>query len=164
MPVGTAREALVLTASPVRTRDVILSAFAALLVLAIGLMRPHYNWDMVGYVASALSADGYHGADLSTATYESLRNNVSATRFDQMLEGNYCCTVYRDPPSLARRLPFCRMRVMYAATTVAVGLVGQLQTRPQSHADRPDCARPLPLPSPFEKWIQARWRPNKDLG
>jgi hypothetical protein len=115
---------MVQATSPARTREIVLTAFTALFVLAFGLMRPYYNWDMVGYVAAALSADGYQGAELSAATYDSLRNNVPERTFDQMIEGEYRDTVYRDPSSLAQQLPFYKIRVIYVAlirTSHAIG-------------------------------------------
>ncbi len=115
MSVVTALEAKVPTKSSVCTRDLVLTAMAALILLVVGLMSPYRNWDMVGYVAAALRADGYHGADLNAATYDTLRNDVSPRTFDQMIEGEYRETVYRDPASLAQQLPFYRIRVLYVA-------------------------------------------------
>ncbi|RDS82891.1 hypothetical protein DWU98_07065 [Dyella monticola] len=92
----------------------VLTACVALIVLCFGLKKPAYNWDMIGYVAAALSAEGYHGADLNTVTYDSLRSEVNASTFDLLVtQGEYRQTVYRDPLSLAQQLPFYRIRVLY---------------------------------------------------
>ena len=57
-----------LTKPRVRMRELILTAIVALIVLVFGLKKSSYNWDMIGYVAVALSAEGYHGADLDNKT------------------------------------------------------------------------------------------------
>lgn len=44
-------------------------AISAIAVIAIGLMRPYHNWDMIGYVAAAYHKDGYRGEDLSQLTF-----------------------------------------------------------------------------------------------
>jgi hypothetical protein len=56
-------------------------ACTAALVFFIGVARPLYNWDIVGYVAFAYHADGYRGAELSSKTYGALRGEVEADVF-----------------------------------------------------------------------------------
>jgi hypothetical protein len=91
-----------------------LTAFVALCVLALGVKKPYDNWDMIGYVAAALSADGHRGADLNTATYEAVKSEVGAATFAQLVQqGDYRQTVYRDPLSLQQQLPFYRHRILY---------------------------------------------------
>lgn len=107
-----------------RISALILTAIVALIVLAFGLKKPSYNWDMIGYVAVALSADGYHGADLNKATYGSVRNQVSAGTFAQLTQGDYRETVFRDPSSLAQQLPFYRIRVLYVGVVRMVHAMG----------------------------------------
>lgn len=92
---------------------VVVTVIMALVVLGLGLKKPSHNWDMIGYVAVALSAEGYQGAALNQATYDSVRHEVDATTFDQLIQGDYRDTVYRDPASLAQQLPFYRIRVVY---------------------------------------------------
>lgn len=107
-----------------RMSALILTAIVAVIVLTLGLKKPSYNWDMIGYVAVALSADGYHGADLSKATYDSVRNQVSASTFAQLTQGDYRETVFRDPSSLAQQLPFYRIRVLYVRAVRMVHAMG----------------------------------------
>ncbi|GLQ49971.1 hypothetical protein GCM10010872_14200 [Dyella flava] len=107
-----------------RVRDMILTAVVALIVLTLGLKKPSYNWDMIGYVAVAFSAEGYHGVDLNKATYDSVRSEVNASTFDQWVQGDYRETVYRDPSSLAQQLPFYRIRVLYVGLVRMVHAIG----------------------------------------
>jgi hypothetical protein len=103
----------------------ILTATVALCVLLLGLKKPYDNWDMIGYVAAALSAEGYHGAELNAATYDSVQRAVSATTFAQLTQqGDYRQTVYRDPVSLQQQLPFYRIRILYVGLMRALHAAG----------------------------------------
>ncbi|RDS82629.1 hypothetical protein [Dyella psychrodurans] len=113
-----------LTRSSIRAPGLILATITALVVLFFGLKKPTNNWDIVGYVAVALNADGYRGADLNKATYDSVRSEVSASTFDQLTQGEYRETVYRDPSSLAQQLPFYRIRVVYVGLIRTVHAMG----------------------------------------
>ncbi len=150
MSVVTALEAKVPTKSSVCTRDLVLTAMAALIVLAVGIMSPYRNWDMVGYVAAALRADGYHGADLNAATYETLRNDVSPRTFDQMIEGEYRETSERSrngaPDVLALR----------CAPADDVHIQGQGISRMRPHLFLA-LARPYRPRQPWEDYAELLW-------
>jgi hypothetical protein len=107
------------------TRAWILTAIVALCVLMLGLKKPYDNWDMIGYVAAALSAEGYRGAELNAATYDSVERAVSASTFEQLTQqGDYRQTVYRDPVSLQQQLPFYRIRILYVGLVRALHAAG----------------------------------------
>ncbi len=86
-------------------------------VLSEGIQRPYFNWDVVGYVASAYAAEGLRGAQLSQATYQDLRKATDPATFYQLAQVDaprgYRYTVYKDPRSLQQQLPFYRIRVLY---------------------------------------------------
>jgi len=107
-----------------RVRELILVAIMALIVLAFGVKKPSYNWDMIGYVAAALSAEGCQGASLNKATYDSVRSEVGPHTFDQLTQDNYRETVFRDPASLAQQLPFYRIRPLYVGLIRVVHAMG----------------------------------------
>lgn len=107
-----------------RVRELILVAIMALIVLAFGVKKPSYNWDMIGYVAAALSAEGYQGASLNKATYDSVRSEVGPHTFDQLTQDDYRETVFRDPASLAQQLPFYRIRPLYVGLIRVVHAMG----------------------------------------
>ncbi|WP_284320189.1 hypothetical protein [Dyella acidisoli] len=106
-------------------RELILTVIVALIVLVFGLKKPSYNWDMIGYVAVALSAEGYYGADLNKATYDSVRSEVSASTFDQLTQSDdYRKTVFRDPSSLAQHVPIYGNRFLYNKLIWIVHAIG----------------------------------------
>ncbi len=86
-------------------------------VLFDGIQQPYFNWDVVGYVASAYAAEGLQGAPLSRATYQDLRKATNPATFYQLARVDapqgYRYTVYKDPRSLQQQLPFYRIRVLY---------------------------------------------------
>lgn len=113
-----------LTKPRMRVRELILVTTMALIVLAFGVKKPSYNWDMIGYVAAALSAEGYQGASLNKATYDSVRSEVGPNTFDQLTQDDYRETVFRDPASLAQQLPFYRIRPLYVGLIRVVHAMG----------------------------------------
>jgi hypothetical protein len=104
---------------------VFLTAAAALTVLLFGLKKPYNNWDMVGYVAVALKAEGLHGVRLNEATYDAIRRDVDEATYDQLTRGDYYRqTVFKDPTSLEQQLPFYGIRVLYMGSLRAVHAMG----------------------------------------
>lgn len=92
----------------------ILVAFiSSLVVLSLGLTNPAYNWDMIGYVASALHRDGYQGESLLLRTYSVVKTEVSEAVFNELTQGEYRDTVSKDPEALTQQLPFYSIRVIY---------------------------------------------------
>ncbi len=63
---------------------------------------PSYNWDVIGYVASAYSEDGYRDTELQKKTFEDISNEVTENYFKAITEGDFSSTVYADPNSLNR--------------------------------------------------------------
>jgi len=105
------------------TRNLLLLG-TALLIFAVGVIKPYYNWDIIGYIASAYYEDGYRGQELSERTYRDVRAAVSKEAFAGMTEGEYIETVYKDPRSLEEQLPFYSIRVVYVELMRALKAAG----------------------------------------
>ena len=84
-----------------------------MLVLTYGIIRPHHNWDMIAYVATAHKEDGLHGSRLSEATYNDIRGEVSSDLFDDLTSGNYRLSVFSNPISLEQQIPFYEIKIAY---------------------------------------------------
>ena len=98
-------------------------------LLAIGLLsycvkRPLYNWDMIGYVASAHVRNGLSGAQLSERTYADVKESVPKDVFVELITGPYRSAVYADPKSLEQQVPFYSIRVVYVELIRALGSWG----------------------------------------
>jgi hypothetical protein len=86
----------------------------SLLVFWIGAAEPMYNWDIIGYVASAYHADGYSGAKLRDLTYADIRKEVDAHRYSEVTANNsYDGVVFHNPVALEQHLPMYSIRVTY---------------------------------------------------
>jgi hypothetical protein len=108
------------------TRSLLFIFITSALVFYIGITKPIYNWDMIGYTAAAYYKDGYRGKDLSEYTYGDIRKEVSDWRFAAMIEGDgdYRSTVYTDPTSLEQQVPLYSMRVIYIELIRLLKFVG----------------------------------------
>jgi len=103
---------------------------SVILVFIVGVTRPLYNWDMVGYVASAYSADGYRGAELTKQTYGAIRGDVDNATFQRLTQdGTYEESVSRYSSALAQQLPFYSVRVAYVELMRALKPFGVSYTR-----------------------------------
>lgn len=102
----------------------------AAVILWSGVSNPAHNWDLVGYVAAALSRDGLSGRALTEATYASVRSEVSPDRYATIVSAPYAKTVHDDPESLRQQIPFYSIRTAY------VSLIRWLELPGQSYARR----------------------------
>lgn len=98
----------------------------ALAVLAFAnlLDRPKYNWDVIGYVASAYSYLGYSGDELSELTFDDVESVVTEERFAAMTSGPYRGLVYEDPKALEQQLPLYEIRVLYVGLVLLASQLG----------------------------------------
>ncbi|GAB3382898.1 hypothetical protein [Azotobacter armeniacus] len=93
--------------------------FSFLAVLISGVEFPRYDWDLIGYVASAYKADGLDGKELKAAVYEDVLNEVGGKEFSVLTGGGeygkYRAMVYQDPQALEEQIPFYSIRLLYLA-------------------------------------------------
>ncbi len=106
------------------TREYTALVFTAFLILVVGLVKPGYNWDMIGYVAAAHHYDGVAGAELTERVYTEIAAEVGPQHFERLTQGDYVGTVYADPESLAQQLPFYTPRLAYIELMRVLKLVG----------------------------------------
>lgn len=105
-------------------------AITAAVLGVVGVTRPLYNWDMIGYVAAAYTSAGLSGRALSEQVYRDVEAEVGPTLFATLVQGEYRETVWRDPEALRQQLPIVRIRVAYVAL---IGLLhGAGATYPQA--------------------------------
>lgn len=107
----------------------------ALVALYIGLNRPSYNWDIIGYLASAQDVGGISDAQLSRRTYGELRARVPARKFAELVHGVagtdsvYRRTVFRDPGSLVQQIPFYAIKWLYVVSIRGLAALGMNAVR-----------------------------------
>jgi hypothetical protein len=82
-------------------------------LVARSIHSPHWNWDLVPYVACVLESQFTDPADLQAATFEEIRRIVPPSRFVALTSGDYFGDVFRDPEALRQQLPFYRIKPAY---------------------------------------------------
>lgn len=94
-----------------------------LLMSIFAYMRPFYNWDMLPYVASALSLEGT--TDIHSQTYTVVKNVVPESTYNLLTEANaYRVTNASDPKSFAEQLPFYTIKPLYIFLVYAISQMG----------------------------------------
>ena len=116
-----------------RTAQWFLVVSAAFIVLYEANRRPHYNWDMIGYVAAAYYEDGYRGRSLLKQTYSEVQSEVGADTFKNLIYGepdrDYRNTIFLDPVALNQQIPFYSIRVLYVEAIRLLKKVGITYSR-----------------------------------
>ncbi|TDP82109.1 hypothetical protein EV672_10663 [Aquabacterium commune] len=94
-----------------------LACLLALFVLWSGAKRPDHDWDVIGYVAAALHADGLRGVDLHRHTYDSVRHDVGERQFARLVDPSdpYRAAVYASPAALEQNVHFYAIRVLHVS-------------------------------------------------
>jgi len=113
MPIASANDS---TSQP-RRWSVLSFVLLSVLVLAYGLLNPKYNWDTIGYIASAEAISTDDPAAIHQAAYAAIRDHVSPAEFRALIDGNsYRRAMYGSPDFLAAQLPFYQIRPVYVFT------------------------------------------------
>jgi hypothetical protein len=90
-----------------------LFGFFLLWLVARSVHSPHWNWDLVPYVACVLENRISVPAELHAATFEEIRQIVPSARFAALTSGEYFADVFRDPEALRQQLPLYRVKPAY---------------------------------------------------
>ncbi len=100
-----------------------LGAFLAALAW-FALANPVYTWDVVPYVATAL-APGSDGPEaIHAATFELLRQSLSAIQFNALVTGDYAATMLASPESFASQLVMYEIKPLYVFALRSLTVVG----------------------------------------
>jgi len=90
----------------------LLAAYAVFLTVC----RPSYNWDIIGYIASAKSFEQQDIESLHSFTYDQLRNSVSSEKYEVLAQktgSGYRHSISSDPSAFEEQLPFYQIRTVY---------------------------------------------------
>ncbi|MGI9250103.1 MAG: hypothetical protein ACR2PR_02750 [Pseudohongiellaceae bacterium] len=97
-------------------------------LLAYSTINPNYNWDMIGYVASAYNYLGMEGQELHEKTYADVQSATDETEFAKLTaqDDDYRRTLYSDPEALAQQVHY-KTRLIYVSLTILISfLVGTM--------------------------------------
>lgn len=96
----------------------------AIAVFLVGVVKPAYNFDIIGYVATAHYNQGLRGAALAERSYADVQAEIGEARFDTLLSGRYGEIVRHDPAALEQQLPFYTIRMGYVWAMEAAHRLG----------------------------------------
>lgn len=114
---------------PARRTALIVSAFSLLLgVLAVhALLRPAYNWDMLGYIGVAEAVETRDPAEVQRRTYAAAKAAVPPAAYRDLVgaagdgspdvggRNRYRQVVAADPEAFRQQLPFYAVKPLYPA-------------------------------------------------
>ncbi|MFN3630258.1 MAG: hypothetical protein ACK4XK_09460, partial [Casimicrobiaceae bacterium] len=97
----------------------------AALSLYLGIQRPYYNWDLIGYIAAVKSFDTADAAEIHVFTFESVRRAVPDKAYSELTEtDHYRRTIAKDASALKEHLPFYQIRPVYNGLILAMHRLG----------------------------------------
>lgn len=93
---------------------VLVIGLSSLAIYFSSISKQAISYDMIGYVASAYTEDGFSGAELNDRTVQDIKNSVSEKKFKNFREASeFWATVLTDPKSLQQIVPLYAMRIVY---------------------------------------------------
>ena len=99
-------------------------------VLSYSILRPQYNWDVVGYVARAHIILGVDSADLHAATYRTIRAATTDEQFRRIVGPQSATppgfgeTAFADPHAFSELHPWYAIRPAYNYLLAATAFLG----------------------------------------
>jgi hypothetical protein len=99
-------------------------ALACVVLVAASVRAPRYNWDMIGYVASARVLAGADERQLQREIYDLLRDSVPEETYAELTTGHGRHVRATDPGSLSQHLLFYRGRLAYVGAIRALDGLG----------------------------------------
>lgn len=84
-----------------------------LLVFYITVSFPKHNWDLIPYVASAISLNNGDIEVVHVQAYEDVRDNVDQTSYAKLITGDFREAVNSSPDSLRQLLPLYKIKFGY---------------------------------------------------
>jgi hypothetical protein len=111
-----------------RSRQLPFLAYLLLFSLAVFSWthaNPHYNWDMLGYVAAVKAFTVADPVERHRQTFSELADAVPAERRAELVLGNdYRQHMAQDPEAFRQQAPFYRIRLIYTGLVHALSQTG----------------------------------------
>jgi hypothetical protein len=95
-----------------------------LLISYFALAHPLYTWDIVPYVAAAMSAQISDPIALHSATYQILQSTLSEAEFTGLISGPYAADLSQNPEHFASQLNMYYVKPLYVAVLQGAALLG----------------------------------------
>ena len=97
-------------------RFIALCLLSALLLANLWWAKPHFNWDLIGYVGAAYSFTSRDAESIHGATFTDIAQNVPAETYAALTTGSpFRSAIAEDPKRFAQQLPFYSGKPVYPA-------------------------------------------------
>jgi hypothetical protein len=88
--------------------------FLCLLFVAVyAYRRPHYNWDMLAYMALASRDDESSVSRIHQIAYQEAKENIPAGDYELLVSGEYKKNLAENPMAFYKVLPFYAVKPLY---------------------------------------------------
>jgi hypothetical protein len=109
-----------------RTLSTIIYAVAVLAVVAFAYRDPEYNWDMLPYMALALSHSVPNADSVHARTYGTARVLLPAAKYNQLIDSSniYRLRTHREPATFTAQLGYYAIKPLYIISIHAFHTLG----------------------------------------
>src|SRR5476651_346587 len=92
---------------------VMLYCFCLLTIAVFAYRRPHYNWDMLAYMALTIQQDHKSVDQIHQLTYQAAKENIPAIDYEHLVGGEYRKNISENPAAFFNTLPFYAVKPLY---------------------------------------------------
>lgn len=97
-----------------KNQYVVISFFlSGIIIFAVALIKPFYNWDMIGYVACVKNFETHDPDILHKWVYDELKKSVPERDYNRLVTGHFREPMSKNPKVFAQQLPFYQIRPLY---------------------------------------------------
>ena len=83
------------------------------LIALFAYKKPHYNWDMLAYMALVIKKDYTNINQLHQATYKIAKDNIPEIDYEHLIGSEYRKKLSEDPEAFFSKLPFYAIKPLY---------------------------------------------------
>ena len=83
------------------------------LIALFAFRRPHYNWDMLAYMALVIQEDHQDINQLHEITYKTVKDNIPEIDYEHLVGSEYRKSLAGNPKIFFNQLPFYAVKPLY---------------------------------------------------
>jgi hypothetical protein len=98
---------------PVRILLTTVYCYCLFLTGLFAYRHPHYNWDMLAYMALVIQEDHSDIREIHELTYKAAKENIPSSDYDRLLGSDHRKKLAEDPAAFFNTLPFYAVKPLY---------------------------------------------------
>jgi hypothetical protein len=84
-----------------------------MMIAVFAYKHPHYNWDMLAYMALVIQEDNSDIKQIHEMTYKAAEDGIPAIDYEHLVGGEHRRNLSTDPAAFFKTLPFYAVKPMY---------------------------------------------------